>query len=111
VRPNVWTVDLAAPARRDFAKAVEKSIEKFGVRQGEIYRETLIAAITTLKEGPDVAGSIPHDEIRPGLRVLHVARGGRKGRHIIVYRASGQAGIRILRILHDAMDISRHIGA
>jgi toxin ParE1/3/4 len=106
-----WAVDLSITAERDFTKAIEKSVEKFGPRQGAIYREALLAAIAALRDGPSVPGSIGHDEVRPGLRVLHVARGGRKGRHFIVYRATGETTIRVVRILHDAMDIARHVVA
>lgn len=106
---TVWAVDLSIAAERDFTKAVEKSVEKFGPRQGAIYRETLLAAIAALRDGPNVPGSIGHGEVRPGLRVLHVARGGRKGRHLIVCRSTGETTIRVVRILHDAMDIARHV--
>ena len=106
-----WAVQLTETARRDFFQAVKKSVDKFGSRQGAIYRETLLISLAALKEGPEVAGSIPHYEILSGLRVLHVARRGRNGRHIIVYRASDKKTIRVLRILHDAMDIGRHVSA
>jgi toxin ParE1/3/4 len=59
-----------------------------------------------------VPGAKPRDDIAPGLRSLHVARSGRKGRHIIIFRARGSdktAVIEVLRILHDAMDLPRHL--
>ena len=43
---------------------------------------------------------------------LHVARGGRKGRHFVLYRVNTQGPtqvIDVLRLLHDSMDLSRHI--
>jgi len=44
--------------------------------------------------------------------VFHVARGGRKGRHIILFRIGSPAKpptIDVLRLLHDAMDLPHHV--
>jgi hypothetical protein len=48
------------------------------------------------------------DDILPGLRVLHVARDGRRGWHFLIYRTSGDRNIEILRMLHDGIDFERH---
>jgi len=41
---------------------------------------------------------------------LHVAPQGRKGRHLMVFRTHEQGGvIEVLRILHDSMDLARHL--
>ena len=67
---------------------------------------TLVAA---LEAGPEIAGSAARDEIPPGLRSLHVGRLGRRGRHFILYRPAVGEVVEVLRILHDAMDLARHI--
>jgi len=59
--------------------------------------------------GPDVLGSRARDDISPGLRTLDVARRGRRGRHFLLYRATADLEIEILRILHDAMELRRHL--
>jgi len=50
-------------------------------------------------------------EIRGDLFTLHIARGGRRGRHLILFQVESSAPDRIvvLRILHDSMDIARHL--
>ena len=73
---------------------------------------TLTAAIEALTEGPDVIGSRKSNDIGEGVRVLHVAREGRKGRHFVLYRVRSQAeppAIDVLRLLHDSMDLPRHV--
>ncbi len=43
---------------------------------------------------------------------LHVARRGRAGRHLVVYRIGGTEDpsiIEVIRLLHDSMDLSRHV--
>jgi toxin ParE1/3/4 len=74
-----------------------------------MYQEVLIEALVELAAGPNVPGSIARDEIRPGLRSLHVTRGKRRGRHFVVYRVAQPNVIEVARILHDAMDLARHV--
>jgi toxin ParE1/3/4 len=69
----------------------------------------LNAAIHALAGGPDVHGTVQRDEIGPGRRTLHVARGGRRGRHVLVYHAVGERLIEVIRVLHDSMDLARHV--
>ncbi len=102
-----WRVRLGGAAELDFANIVKWTAEKFGARQSRIYRDTLVRAIRELADGPNVTGSKGRDEILPGLRTLHVARRGRRGSHILMYRAAPQSTIEIVRILHDRMDLQR----
>ena len=74
-----------------------------------MYRRTLIAALTSLHEGPILPDSKARDEIQPGLRSLHVARRGRRGRHFVLYRSDEIGTVDVLRILHDTMDLARHL--
>jgi toxin ParE1/3/4 len=104
-----WRVRLGAVAELDFANILKWTTENFGVRQSRIYRDTLVRAIDELANGPDVAGSKARDEIMPGLRTLHVARHGRRGRHFLLYRIAKGRIIEIGRILHDRMDLQRHL--
>jgi len=48
-------------------------------------------------------------EISPGARILHIGRKGSRGRHLLLYRDAGMNRIMIGRVLHDAMDIMRHV--
>jgi len=70
-----WRVRLGAAAELDFANILRWAAVNFGPRQSRVYRDTLIQAIGELADGPDVAGSKVRDEIMPGLRTLHIARG------------------------------------
>ena len=86
-----WRVALAERANSDFVDILEHTIETFGARQARIYRSTLTSALRALESGPELRGSKPRDEVAAGLRSLHVARSGRRGRHVIVYRAGPKA--------------------
>ena len=104
-----WRVRLGAAAELDFANIVKWTAENFGAQQSRVYQNTLVQAIGELAEGPDVAGSKARDEIMPGLRTVHVARHGRRGSHFLMYRVAPKTTIEIVRILHDRMDLQRHL--
>ena len=105
----VWKVRLAAQAELDFSEIITWTIENFGERQAETYAETLTLAIEALHDGPEQLGAKARDDIGPGIRTLHVARQGRSGRHFVVFREAKDQYIDVLRLLHDSMDLARHI--
>lgn len=54
-------------------------------------------------------GAKTRDDIAAGVCTLHVARRRRRGRHLLVYEQGAAQEIRVLRILHDSMDLTRHL--
>lgn len=107
-----WRVQLTAAAEADLREILRWTAERFGEAQTRAYADTVNAAIAALTAGPDVAGARSRDDIAKGLMALHVARGGHKGRHFVIYRAAigePRPTIDVLRLLHDSMDIPRHI--
>ncbi len=109
-----WRVRLAATAEIDIRNILQWTHERFGDAQAQLYGETLTRAIQALTEGPYVMGSRRRDEIGEGLFTLHVARGRRKGRHLVMYRVGDKGTsrtIEVLRLLHDSMDLVRHVPA
>jgi toxin ParE1/3/4 len=109
-----WPVRLSAAAEADFEHIIRWTSERFGDAQAIIYAETLSMAIAALTEGPAIVGTQSRDDILRGLRSLHVAREGRKGSHFILFRLAPRSSIdaiEILRVLHDSMDLARHLGS
>ncbi len=104
-----WKVRLGVEAEKDFVRILKYTADTFGEWQASIYKAKLTDAIAALESGPDAPGSVSRDEILPNLRSLHVARHRRGGRHFIMYRATTGQVIEVVRILHDAMDLARHI--
>jgi toxin ParE1/3/4 len=107
---QVWTVRLGQQAEQDYVEILKWTTKTFGEGQARTYAETMALAIEALEGGPDVLGARVRDDIQPGLRTLHVARKGRAGSHFVVFRVAG-AGIDVLRLLHDSMDLPRHLSA
>ncbi|MBM3344097.1 MAG: type II toxin-antitoxin system RelE/ParE family toxin [Betaproteobacteria bacterium] len=107
-----WTIRLGASAEADFQNILRWTASQFGPRQAHVYAQTLTAAITALGDGPTVIGAKARDDIAKGLYTLHVVRNGRKGRHFVMFRVaqSNDADvIDVLRVLHDAMNLPRHV--
>jgi len=106
-----WQVRLARQAELDLVEVSKWTAHNFGALHAEYYAETVSMAIEALNDGPEILGSKARDEIGPGIRTLHVARLGRKGRHFVVFRVSGEDVLDVLRLLHDSMDLARHLPA
>lgn len=107
-----WRIRLSGAAETDFKNILAWSVDEFGEAQARRYGETLSFALEALTEGPDVAGSRKREDITEGLMTLHVARKRRNARHILLYRIGRDAEsctVDILRILHDSMDLARHV--
>ena len=107
-----WRVRLASAAEADFDQIVQWTAERFGHDQADVYAETLLAALDALKQGPTAAGVKVRDDLSRGTLMLPAARSGRRARHVILFRVEPGRGtkiVQVLRILHDAMDLPRHL--
>jgi toxin ParE1/3/4 len=107
--PPKWRVRLGSDAEADLAAILQWTADAFGPAQTHAYRDVLVAAVRALEHGPDPIGSRQRDEIGAGLRTLHVARHGRRGRHLLLYRVAHGSTIEVIRILHDSMELWRHV--
>lgn len=104
-----WRVRLGAQAERDLLSILHWTAENFGARQAKDYRATIMQTVYELAAGPEAARARKRDDIAKGLYALHVARHGRRGRHLLLFRVTRTGTIEIARILHDGMDLRRHV--
>ena len=108
----LWVVRTTAAAKTDLAKILRWTSEEFGVGQAQVYLETITQALEYLSGGPDIVGSRVRNDIAPHMATLHVSRNGRKGRHFLMFRVRRVDRlnvIEVVRILHDSMDLVRHL--
>ncbi|MFZ4604161.1 MAG: type II toxin-antitoxin system RelE/ParE family toxin [Caulobacterales bacterium] len=109
VERAAWTVILGGEAERDFASIVEWTARTFGTRQARAYAESLKALLGAFRQGPHLSGTRRRNEIGDGVCTLHLRALGLKGRHFALYREKDGNTILVLRILHDSMDLARHV--
>jgi toxin ParE1/3/4 len=113
-------VRLTAPARHDIARLLDWSAENFGAAGRRRYQLLINTALRAIAADPNRAGSRDEPRIGLGRRIYHLrhSRERAKGpdgavrlpRHNLIYRVLETADVVIvLRVLHDAMDLSRHI--
>jgi len=105
----VWRVRLSQRAETDFTEILKWTALHFSIKQAREYAKTLRLAIGALTEGPEISGVQKRDELGSGIRTLHVARQGRKGSHFVVFRGAADQTVEVLRILHESMDLIRHL--
>lgn len=107
-----WTVRLAAAAIADLDNIIDWTAARFGDSQARSYAALLNDAIAALVNGPTAQGARPRPDIGRELFTLHAARGTHKARHLVLFRVrqgGDGASIDVLRVLHDAMDLARHV--
>jgi toxin ParE1/3/4 len=92
--------ELTAAADRDLTEIYVYSHRRFGERQADEYLLGLGSCFSKLAEMPDMGHSI--EDIRAEYyRFAHA-------RHVIFYRKI-EEGVRIVRVLHIAMEPERHL--
>ena len=104
---------------RDIAALLDWSAERFGPAARERYETLVLAGLRDLAEDPQRLDARELTDKRPGVLVYHLRHSRssahlpdivRKPRHFIVYRASAEV-VTILRVLHEAMNLTRHVRA
>lgn len=104
-----WRVRWTAHADADFIAIATWTAERFGGNQAELYMSRVSSIVEALCDGPDHVLGRARDDLAPGVRTLHAGRDGRPLRHFVVYRVVDDGTIEILRLLHDRMELSRHL--
>jgi toxin ParE1/3/4 len=114
------TIRLAAAADADIIDILERSERDFGRPARQRYERLLAVALRDIAEAPERPGSAARPELGHNLRSWHLRlsrphvpvadRGVRRPRHLILYVVIDDATVGVLRVLHDAMELHRHIG-
>ena len=91
----------SAAAESDLDAIWDYTAERWGVEQAESYVSAIRDACDAPAAGRRLGRSI--EPVRPGYWKLPV------GSHFLCYRLGERGGIEIIRILHQRMDIGRHL--
>ena len=110
---------LAGPAQADLANILATSAERWGTEGRRRYASLLATAMRIIATDPEGPLTKARKELLPGLRSFHLrhARGDARNMevrtpvHVLYYRPVEPGLIEIVRVLHDRMEPSRHIGA
>jgi len=112
---------LSTAADADVSNILARTYEHFGELARLRYEYLLLTALRDLAIKPDRIGTIQRPEIGAHVRSYHLRYSRdrarlpsgivRRPRHIILYRFAKPDLIGIGRILHDSMEIERHLPA
>lgn len=97
----MFLVEFSPHAIEDLRQIDLYTSQRWGVQQADIYLEKLVVASERLAANPTLLGR-SRPEIVPGLFTYHAER------HFFVFRFAQQT-LQILRILHQSMDLHRHL--
>jgi len=108
---------LAEAARDDVKDILTRTARRFGPLQRRRYNQLVETAAMMIADQPMRPGSRQREELGPGIRSFHVELASRRAAaaaHVLYYVQGtlddGRDGVIILRVLHERMDPTRHIG-
>ena len=110
---------LSEAAQGDVLDVLAWTHEQFGEAARLRYESLIVAALRDVASQPDRPGSLARPELGAGVRSWHLRLSRehmgtsvgvvRRPRHFIVYRF--EPGLVVVgRVLHDAMELARHLG-
>ena len=91
---------VADRARRDLQGISQYTERQWGSDRKRRYMGAIADCLVRLLRKPGLGA--PRDDIRPGYRSVAA------GRHVVFYRQT-EDKIEIIRILHERMDLHRHL--
>ena len=109
---------LSDAAQIDVIAILARTHEQFGEAARLRYERLIVAALRDVATQPERPGSIARPELGAGARSWHLrlsrdhvgsaAEAVRRPRHLLVYRI--EPALRVVgRVLHDAMELARHL--
>jgi len=108
---------LSLDAEADLIDILRFTQVRFGEGARRRYQGLLRAAFVSVAVEPERIGSLDREQLAAGLRSLHLlycrseSQSGRvdRPRHVVFYRLGNDQVVEIVRILHDAMEVERHL--
>jgi toxin ParE1/3/4 len=96
-------------AARDIENVLAHPLKQFCEQKYQEYKTLIHQALADLAAGPNRPPAKRRPELHHDARTFHIARPGKRARHFFLYRVVGNEFIDIGRLLHDAMDLQRHL--
>ena len=104
------------PSNKDIAAIWEYTSRTYGVEQADAYIDVLSQAFRDIQEYPERPSSQGRPDLGDCVRSFHIKNSTRRSsseikapRHIVFYSLKYDDEIVVLRVLHERMDIERHI--
>lgn len=101
-------------AQADIVNTLAWTMRRFGTQAQERYERLLSSALADLLADPQRIGSAARPELGDGVRSYHLQHSKKhsnvtRTRHLILYRMADAGTVEVGRVLHDAMELERHV--
>ena len=113
-----FRLKVGPEAEEDIEHILEWSVFRFGADVRDGYQALIRATLTSIARDPGLPGSHEREDLGRSVQIVHLrtcrdevkpgARRIAKPRHLVIYRCEGTV-VQVVRLLHDAMDISSQI--
>ena len=110
---------IAPIAKQDIESVLSWTQEEWDEQAGLRYEALLVQAIIDAATNPDLPGGSRRPEIAASARTYHLTHSrnhvatevGRvkRPRHFLLYRTRPDGSVEIGRVLHESMDITKHL--
>jgi toxin ParE1/3/4 len=109
---------LTKSAKADIGSLLRTSAAVHGREARTRYEALLLAALRRVARDPEGLSTIARQDLRPGMRSFHIRHSRSDSSeapvgdpvHVIFYRAVTPGLVEIVRVLHERMEPSRHVG-
>lgn len=110
---------LSDLAKADIASVLHTSEALHGPEARRRYRALLTAALRRIASDPQGLPTVDRSELSTGLRSLHIRHSRAESNdepvrdlvHVIFYRSREPGLVEVVRLLHDRMEPTRHLGS
>jgi toxin ParE1/3/4 len=109
---------LSRLARADLARILAISAERWGAEDRRRYSALIAIAMRQVANDPEGRATRGRDDLLRGVRSFHIRHirasdlkaNVKKPVHILYYRAVAPGLVEIVRVLHEHMEPSHHVG-
>lgn len=107
---------LTTAANRDVVEILAYTEANFGQALRRHYQAAIAQSLMDICADPNRRGVVELNELAGGLLTYHFRHNARtklqirNPRHLLVFRFAGPGLLLVVRVLHENMDIARHIG-
>ena len=98
---SVSSITISPSARAQIRDVLAFTRDRYGALKAQQYSLLIRMALRELRQNPAIGKHRP--EIHPDAWTYHIGRGGKKARHLFLYRIRDT--IEVARFLYDAMNL------
>lgn len=94
---------------RDIEEVLTYTLNRFGPAKREAYKAAIRDTLAAIAHDPASLASRERSDIGERVRTYHLSTALKRARHLILYQIADEGIVKVGRLLHDSMDLRRHV--